>query len=149
MEGKVFAVRLLKSPIGLQRKDRDTIRGMGFRRVGETKLLHDTPAIRGMIFKMSHMLEVRPLKSEKEYEKIEKAVRLELPPIIEMVGSGSEPKPKEERVRKPLEKEAKKPHQEEKKAKASRPKKEEKKAEKKIALKKHEPKEAKKAKPKK
>ena len=42
-------VRLLKSVAGCERTQRDTVRGLGLRRLRQTVELKDTPQVRGMI----------------------------------------------------------------------------------------------------
>ncbi|MEM7494835.1 MAG: 50S ribosomal protein L30 [Myxococcota bacterium] len=60
MKGQtVIEVRQARSLIGQPRKQRLTMRGLGLRRIGHQVVLPDTPAIRGMIFKVQHLLEVR------------------------------------------------------------------------------------------
>ena len=51
-------VRQVKSEIGFTRDQRATLRGLGLRRVGDTRELEDTQAIRGMIRKVSHLVRV-------------------------------------------------------------------------------------------
>ena len=51
-------VRLLKSPHGRLRKHRACVAGLGLRRIGSTRVLEDTPAVRGMIRKVDYLLEV-------------------------------------------------------------------------------------------
>ncbi len=47
-----------KSQIGFDRKQRATLKGLGFRRLGQTVELEDTPAVRGMINKVRHLVVV-------------------------------------------------------------------------------------------
>ena len=49
-------VRWAKSEIGYDRRQRATLRGLGFRRLNQTVELEDTPAIRGMINKVIHLV---------------------------------------------------------------------------------------------
>jgi large subunit ribosomal protein L30 len=49
-------VRWVKSQIGYDRRQRATLRGLGFRRLNQTVDLEDTPAIRGMINKVIHLV---------------------------------------------------------------------------------------------
>ena len=49
-------MRWVKSQIGYDRRQRATLRGLGFRRMNQRVLVHDTPAIRGMIFKVRHLV---------------------------------------------------------------------------------------------
>lgn len=56
--GKTVTVRLVKSPIGTFEKQRGTVRGLGLRKVGSERTLEDTPAVRGMVRKIQHMVQV-------------------------------------------------------------------------------------------
>ena len=49
-------VRWVKSQIGYGERQRATLRGLGFRRLNQTVDLEDTPAVRGMINKVSHLV---------------------------------------------------------------------------------------------
>ena len=51
-------VRQVRSEIGFPRDQRQTLRGLGLRRRGGSKELEDTPAVRGMIRKVTHLVEV-------------------------------------------------------------------------------------------
>ena len=51
-------VRWVKSKIGYDRRQRATLRGLGFRRLNQAVELEDTPAIRGMINKVIHLVVV-------------------------------------------------------------------------------------------
>lgn len=46
-----------KSAIGQTQKQRDTLRGLGLRKIGHTVTLQDTPAIRGMVIAVSHLIQ--------------------------------------------------------------------------------------------
>ena len=54
--GKKLRVTLLKSPFGTGKRHMATVRGLGLRRRHHTVELEDTPAIRGMIKRVSYML---------------------------------------------------------------------------------------------
>lgn len=56
---KNLSVTLVKSPIGAKPVHRHCVRGLGLRRMHHTVVLADTPAIRGMINKASHLLNVQ------------------------------------------------------------------------------------------
>ena len=62
MAGKI-SVTLKKSMIGRPEKCRKVLRGMGLTKLNKTIHLEDTPAIRGMIRKVSHMVEAEEIKS--------------------------------------------------------------------------------------
>ena len=51
-------VRQTGSPIRRKKDQRATLVGLGLNRVGRVSTLQDTPAIRGMIAKVAHMVEV-------------------------------------------------------------------------------------------
>ena len=56
---KRVKVTLVKSTIGFDRKQADIVRGLGLRRPRHTVDLMDTPAIRGMILKVRHLVTVQ------------------------------------------------------------------------------------------
>jgi large subunit ribosomal protein L30 len=53
---KTLTVKLVKSVAGTKQSHRDTVRGLGLRRVNSTRTLEDTPAVRGMINKVSYLV---------------------------------------------------------------------------------------------
>jgi large subunit ribosomal protein L30 len=55
---KSFKVKLVKSLIGCTPVQRATVKGLGLRKINSEVVLKDTPAIRGMIFNVQHLLEV-------------------------------------------------------------------------------------------
>lgn len=56
MADKKIKVTLVKSIIGTKQDHRATVRGLGLRRIGHTTELQDTPAVRGMIRKVSYLV---------------------------------------------------------------------------------------------
>lgn len=55
---KTVKVTLQRSVIGEKPKTRATVRGLGLRRVRQTVEQKDTPALRGMLAKVAHLVEV-------------------------------------------------------------------------------------------
>jgi len=55
---KTIKVKWRRSVIGRPGNQRKTIQGLGFRRLNQTLTLPDRPEIRGMIDRVSHLLEV-------------------------------------------------------------------------------------------
>ncbi len=55
---KTITVKQTGSVIGRPDKQEKVLRGLGLKKIGQTKVLEDTPAIRGMIAKVSHLVEV-------------------------------------------------------------------------------------------
>jgi large subunit ribosomal protein L30 len=51
-------VQLVKGLIGTRQDHRATVRGLGLRRVNSVSELQDTPSVRGMINKVSYLVEV-------------------------------------------------------------------------------------------
>jgi large subunit ribosomal protein L30 len=51
-------VQLVRSPIGCKQSHRATVRGLGLRKMGSQSELQDTPAVRGMINKISYLVKV-------------------------------------------------------------------------------------------
>jgi large subunit ribosomal protein L30 len=58
-----LSITLVKSMIGRPEKHRKVLRGMGLTKVNKTVQLEDTPAIRGMVAKVSHLVTAEELKS--------------------------------------------------------------------------------------
>ena len=46
------------SPIGRRKDQRQTLIGLGLNRIGRTRILEDTPAVRGMVKKVQHLIRV-------------------------------------------------------------------------------------------
>ncbi|MDU0811010.1 MAG: 50S ribosomal protein L30 [Burkholderia sp.] len=55
---KTLKIQLVKSVIGSRRTHRATVRGLGLRRLNSISELQDTPAIRGMINKVSWLVKI-------------------------------------------------------------------------------------------
>ncbi len=55
---KTIKVKWIKSANGRPSYQMNTIRGLGFKRLYQTRLLPDQPAIRGMISRVGHLVEI-------------------------------------------------------------------------------------------
>ncbi len=55
---KTLKVKLVRSPIGTHVSHRATVRGLGLRRLQSEAVVEDTPAVRGMINKVSYLVKV-------------------------------------------------------------------------------------------
>jgi large subunit ribosomal protein L30 len=51
-------ITLVRSPIGYSERQKRTVRALGLRRLQQTVEQADTPVIRGMIAKVSHLVTV-------------------------------------------------------------------------------------------
>jgi large subunit ribosomal protein L30 len=58
-EAPKVRITLVKSPIGFDKTQAATVQGMGLRRIGHSVELVDTPATRGMILKVRHLVTVQ------------------------------------------------------------------------------------------
>jgi large subunit ribosomal protein L30 len=57
-ENKTVRIRQIRSGIGCPIEMRETLRGLGLRRMHQVVERQDTPAVRGMIRKITHLVEV-------------------------------------------------------------------------------------------
>ncbi|MCM2563204.1 50S ribosomal protein L30 [Lutimaribacter sp. EGI FJ00015] len=55
---KTIVVKQIGSPIRRPAKQRQTLIGLGLNKMHKTRELEDTPAVRGMIAKIPHMVEI-------------------------------------------------------------------------------------------
>jgi large subunit ribosomal protein L30 len=55
-------VTQVKSGIGRPKRQRDTLRGLGLTKMRQERILDDTPAIRGMIKKICHLVEFQEVE---------------------------------------------------------------------------------------
>lgn len=54
--GGTLRVTWVKSSIGYKQDQKDTIKSLGLRRLNQTIELPDTPSVRGMVFKVKHLV---------------------------------------------------------------------------------------------
>ena len=55
-----LSIKLKKSPIGLAKDQKATVAALGLRKVGATVVRPDNDSVRGMVFKVRHLVEVTP-----------------------------------------------------------------------------------------
>ncbi len=58
MTKKTLKVTLVKSPISAKAEHQATVRGLGLKRMHQSRELEDTPAVRGMITKVAHLVKL-------------------------------------------------------------------------------------------
>jgi large subunit ribosomal protein L30 len=63
-EPKIVRITLVKSPIGYSKRQKNTVRALGLRRMNQTVEQEDSPALRGMLAKVSHLVEIREVAQE-------------------------------------------------------------------------------------
>ncbi len=57
-EGKTIKVTLVRSPIGFPVPQKATVQALGLRHLNQTVEHQDTPALRGMLTKVIHLIRV-------------------------------------------------------------------------------------------
>jgi large subunit ribosomal protein L30 len=55
MEGTI-RIKLVRSPIGTNRRVRETLRGLGLTRVGRERQVRRTPEVQGMLRRVAHLV---------------------------------------------------------------------------------------------
>ncbi len=55
-------IKLLKSPIGYAQDQKDTVKALGLRKLGQEVVRPDNAPIRGMVFKIKHLVSVEETK---------------------------------------------------------------------------------------
>jgi large subunit ribosomal protein L30 len=58
-KNKSISITQIKSAIGYRKKTKDTLKALGLKKMNQTVEKKDTPSIRGMINKISHLLKVK------------------------------------------------------------------------------------------
>jgi large subunit ribosomal protein L30 len=58
IEGKTIKVTLIRSAIGFPKPQKATVRALGFHRLHQTVEHKDTPALRGMLSKVIHLIRI-------------------------------------------------------------------------------------------
>lgn len=64
MSDKTLRITLVKSSIGYKKDQKATVLALGLRKLRSTVTRKDTPTIRGMINKISHLVEVEEVETE-------------------------------------------------------------------------------------
>ena len=59
---KTIVVKQIGSPIRRPAIQRETLKGLGLNKMHKTRELEDTPSVRGMVNKISHLVEVHEIE---------------------------------------------------------------------------------------
>lgn len=59
-------VTLKNSPIGRDGRQLETIKGLGLRKLNHSRILENTPAVRGMVKKVIHLLDIEEVEAPAE-----------------------------------------------------------------------------------
>ena len=60
---KKLRVTLLRSPIGYSIRQKRTVKAMGLRKLNQVVELPDNPAVRGMVNKVPHLVQVKEVEA--------------------------------------------------------------------------------------
>ena len=60
---KALEITLKRSLIGRTQDQQATVQALGLRKIHQTVVKQDNPAIRGMIFKVKHLVEVKEVEA--------------------------------------------------------------------------------------
>ena len=82
----MIRIQMIHSGIGFDQTQKDTLRGLGLRRPNKIVELKDTPQIRGMVYKIRHLVRVLDAKETVKKPTVWKGV-------IIVPGPKTEPKP--------------------------------------------------------
>ena len=55
-------IKLVKSPIGYAQNQKDTVKALGLRKIGQEVVRPDNAPISGMVFKVKHLVSVEETK---------------------------------------------------------------------------------------
>jgi len=58
---KKLRIKLVRSLVGRPQKQREVVRGLGLRRINSEVTIKDCPEVRGMVTKVSHLVNVEEL----------------------------------------------------------------------------------------
>jgi large subunit ribosomal protein L30 len=59
-KGAKIKVTQIGSPIGRRHDQRETLVGLGLNKINRSRVLEDTPSVRGMVEKVQHLVKVEP-----------------------------------------------------------------------------------------
>ncbi len=62
-QGRKLRITWVRSAIGNSRDQRATIRALGLHRLNESVIHDDTPTIRGMVYKVRHLVRVEEVEA--------------------------------------------------------------------------------------
>ena len=57
-EANTLKIEQVRSPIGYNKKQREVLRGLGLRRIRHVVEREDSPAVRGMVAKIPHLVRI-------------------------------------------------------------------------------------------
>lgn len=61
---KELHIKLIHSPIGRTRRQKRTVQALGLRKLNQVVAQPDNPAVRGMLEKIAHLVEIEEIEAE-------------------------------------------------------------------------------------
>ncbi len=61
-EPKKLKITLVKSAIGYSERHKATVKALGLRKLNQTVVLPDNPSVRGMLYKVNHLVTIEEEK---------------------------------------------------------------------------------------
>jgi len=58
MEQGTIKIKLVRSPIGAHRRHKEIVRSLGLKKLNQVVVRPDTPAFRGMVAKVPHLVKI-------------------------------------------------------------------------------------------
>tara|TARA_B100000029_G_scaffold194130_1_gene192161 strand:+ start:472 stop:660 length:189 start_codon:yes stop_codon:yes gene_type:complete len=62
MKNNKLEIKQIKSAIGYNIKTKKTLEALGIKKINHIVVKNDSPAIRGMIYKVKHLIEIKEVK---------------------------------------------------------------------------------------
>ena len=62
MKNNKLEIKQIKSAIGYNIKTKKTLEALGIKKINHIVIKNDSPAIRGMIYKVKHLIEIKEVK---------------------------------------------------------------------------------------
>ena len=56
-------VTLLKSSIGNRKNQKENLKGLGLKKINSSRILENTPSVRGMIQKVQHLVRIETIEN--------------------------------------------------------------------------------------
>ena len=62
MKNNKLEIKQIKSAIGYNIKTKKTLEALGIKKINHIVIKNDSPSIRGMIYKVKHLIEIKEIK---------------------------------------------------------------------------------------
>tara|TARA_B110001454_G_C12301669_1_gene259768 strand:- start:172 stop:360 length:189 start_codon:yes stop_codon:yes gene_type:complete len=62
MKNNKLEIKQIKSSIGYNVKTKKTLEALGIKKINHIVIKNDSPSIRGMVYKVKHLIEIKEIK---------------------------------------------------------------------------------------